>query len=748
MQDREQMMRRQQALADFGEFALGSENLDEILTEACRLVGETLGTGRAKILEMQRDGRVLLVRAVAGWDPGIVGRLRLPMSERSSETFSIREGRPVVTQDIRAEERFEFRDFMKRAGVIAVVNVPILVPGRRAYGLLQVDATEPRDFGQEDITFLRSYATILGPVIDRLHKVRDLQESEERFRRVVESARDYAIFTTDPEDRITDWLPGAEAVFGWSAQDAVGQTASILFTPEDRAAGEDDKEIETAKREGPAPNVRWHLHKDGTRVFIEGAVTALRGADGALRGFLKIGQDVTERRRAEERLRNAFAIKTVGIIFWGPAFGLTEANDAFLEMSGFTRQEALGKTWQALTPEEFHPVSLRAVEQVMAVGEAVPYEKEYFRKDGSRWWGLFAPRRVGNETVEFVLDITARKHAEAALRESETRFRTLALGIPQLVWRACDVGVWTWASQQWLDYTGQSQEESHGLGWLEALHPSDRAAALHGWQEAERRGRLDVEYRVRRASDGAYRWHQTRALPLRGAPEPGHPQGRILEWLGTTTDVEDLKRLQEQQAVLLGELQHRSRNLLAVVRSVASRSFAPSPARDEFDARLAAISRVQNFLAQGQDFALELSDLIQAEMRAHAAMRSDGVTVRGPRVELPGSRVQPLAMALHELTTNALKHGALSQPAGRLSITWRVEHQGGAASLQLEWRESRVTMPAGGAPPRRGFGRELIERALPYQLQAATRLEFTPDGVHCLITLPLGADGPDPTRHE
>src|ERR671916_2901572 len=101
-------------------------------------------------------------------------------------------------------------------------------------------------------------------------------------------------------------------------------------------------------------------------------------------------------------------------------------------MTGFSREEALGKTWQELTPEEFHPESWRAVEQVTTLGEATPYEKQYFRKDGSRWWGLFAPRKVGDEVVEFVLDVTARKHAEAALRESETRFRTLALGIPQL----------------------------------------------------------------------------------------------------------------------------------------------------------------------------------------------------------------------------------------------------------------------------------------------------------------------------
>jgi PAS domain S-box-containing protein len=121
-------------------------------------------------------------------------------------------------------------------------------------------------------------------------------------------------------------------------------------------------------------------------------------------------------RLSEERLRTAFAISTVGVLFWDKDFSLTEVNDAFLRMTGFSRDEAVGKTWQELTPEEFHPESWRAIEQVTTRGEASPYEKQYFRRDGSRWWGLFASRKVGDEFVEFVVDITDRKETEAALR--------------------------------------------------------------------------------------------------------------------------------------------------------------------------------------------------------------------------------------------------------------------------------------------------------------------------------------------
>jgi len=175
VEDREQMIKRQQVLADFGEFALRSENLDEVLTEACRLIHEALGTNLSKVLEIDEEKRDALVRAGIGWKPGIVGHKRIPLSDRSSEAYSLKEGKPVFTRDIDKEERFEFADFLKEHGAKAIMNVPIFLPGGKAYGLLQVDARERRDFGEEDIQFLRTYTTILGPVIDRLHKVHELQ---------------------------------------------------------------------------------------------------------------------------------------------------------------------------------------------------------------------------------------------------------------------------------------------------------------------------------------------------------------------------------------------------------------------------------------------------------------------------------------------------------------------------------------------------------------------------------------------
>ncbi|WP_376092778.1 PAS domain S-box protein [Roseomonas sp. CCTCC AB2023176] len=335
-------------------------------------------------------------------------------------------------------------------------------------------------------------------------------------------------------------------------------------------------------------------------------------------------------------------------------------------------------------------------------------------------------------------DITELRAATEALEAEKERFRTLTEGIPQLVWRSCDEGLWTWASPQWLDYTGQSQEESHGRGWLEAVHPDDRDATLRAWEAARPHGMLNVEYRVRRAADGAWRWHQTRSVPVRNGPTAEQPQGRILEWLGTTTDIEDLKRLGEQQAILVAELQHRTRNLLAVVRNVAKRSVPPSSGRDQYDARLAALGRVQGFLARTGRYTVRLHDLVEAELQAAGDGVSDRVTVEGPAIELPGEGAQPVALALHELATNAVKYGAIAQPAGRLSVTWHVEAGEDEPRLLIAWQESGVAMPK-GMPKQRGYGSELITRALPYQLKAETRLEFGPDGVRCDIALPAEA---------
>jgi PAS domain S-box-containing protein len=275
-----------------------------------------------------------------------------------------------------------------------------------------------------------------------------------------------------------------------------------------------------------------------------------------------------EVRRSEERLRGAFAIKTVGVLFWGEGFALTEANDAFLAMTGFSREEAIGKTWQELTPEEFHPESWRAVEQVTTLGEATPYEKQYFRKDGSRWWGLFAPRKVGNEVVEFVLDVTNRRQAEEALRESEARFRAAVDAVQGVLWTNNAQGEMVGEQPGWQALTGQTPEEYQGYGWAKAVHPDDVRATVDAWTAAVQERRTFVfEHRVRR-HDGVWRLFSVRAIPAFGA------NGEIREWVGVHTDITELRARESELRELNATLEQR------VAQAIAERDRTWSNSQD------------------------------------------------------------------------------------------------------------------------------------------------------------------------
>jgi PAS domain S-box-containing protein len=149
----------------------------------------------------------------------------------------------------------------------------------------------------------------LGSATD-IHELKQAEaawkESDERYRLMVDGARDYAIFMLNPSNEIVYWSAGAERVFGWSAAEAVGESGELVFTPEDRENEQEEKEIETALRKGCATDRRWHMRKDGTRMWMDGMMRRLDDEKtGALRGFAKIARDATQQHEAEEQLQRA-----------------------------------------------------------------------------------------------------------------------------------------------------------------------------------------------------------------------------------------------------------------------------------------------------------------------------------------------------------------------------------------------------------------------------------------------------------
>ena len=208
-----------------------------------------------------------------------------------------------------------------------------------------------------------------------------------------------------------------------------------------------------------------------------------------------------------------------------------------------------------------------------------------------------------------------------------------------------------------------------------------------------------------------------------------------------------LRESQDRLVSVVAELQHRTRNLISVVGTIAKGTLRASKTFDDFSTafqdRLEVLGRAQGLLLRAhENRRVTFDELINTELAAQCIQAEENglVTLDGPKgIPLRSRTVQSLAMALHELMTNAAKYGALKQPNGHLALRWwqETEAESGKPWLQLDWKESGVAMPPLGAKPHgRGQGRESIERVLPYQFDARTTFAMEADGVHCTISLP------------
>ncbi|HET9445435.1 MAG TPA: PAS domain S-box protein [Steroidobacteraceae bacterium] len=430
-----------------------------------------------------------------------------------------------------------------------------------------------------------------------------------------------------------------------------------------------------------------------------------------------------------------FAIFTID-----PHGATTSWNSGAQRLLGYTEAEILSHSADVIFPPEEGGVAAAEEERRTALAQGRAEDERWqLRKDGTRFFasGLLLPLADrGQGFVKILRDRTRRHELEDRVRDSEELFRLLATNIPQLVFRSKASGERTWPSPQWCAYTGMSFEQSLHFGWLEAIHPEDRRISEQAWLDARARGEYYVEHRIRRATDAEFRWHQTRAAPLNA--------GQFADWVGTSSDIYDLRTLQDEQQVLLGELQHRTRNLLAVVQAIAKQMLRSSISLEQFGAafesRLRALSRVQALLARAGQESLDVRELVETELHAHGWEGGEtAVTLQGPACVLPVSAAQPVALALHELATNATKYGAFAHEGAKLLVSWAEDGSARPTRVVLRWQETGVPMVHSTAP-RRGFGSDLIQRALPYQLGARTRLEFGESGVTCEISVPLRAE--------
>jgi PAS domain S-box-containing protein len=262
----------------------------------------------------------------------------------------------------------------------------------------------------------------------------ELRDSEERYRWLVESLRDYAIFIVEADGRIANWNVGAERIFGYREEEIIDKDFSILFTPEDTRQGVPERELRKAAAEGRAEDERWHVRKDGSRFWASGIVAPIRDETGNPRGFTKVARDLTERKLAaealeesEERFRATFEQAAVGIAHVAPDGRWLRVNDKLCEIVGYPREELLEMSWKDIAHSEDVEADLEQIRRLM-VGEIGTYsmEQRYFRQDGSIVWVKFTVSLVREPSGEpkyfiaVVEDVTERKrdHEQLAYHAS------------------------------------------------------------------------------------------------------------------------------------------------------------------------------------------------------------------------------------------------------------------------------------------------------------------------------------------
>ncbi len=533
----------------------------EIQAEAAAALGRHLGASRVHYAEITEDGEhVKIGRDYADGVPDLTGRSKMK-DFGSALIEEFRAGRPLVMTDVAgsADLSEAERAAYASASVGAQVVMPIVKAGRLV-ATLSVHQSVIRKWAQDEVALMQETAQRTWDTVERARAEEALRESEERYRSLFQSI-DEGFCTVevlfDKDGRPFDYR-FRETNLAFAKQTGLKEVAGK--TARELVPGLEDRWFEACRRVAlTGEHVRFENRVESLDGWFDVYAYPVGRPQSRTIGILF--RDVTRRRLAEEalreseeRLQRAIAIQTVGVIFFKPEGDIFEANDAFLNMSGYDREDlAAGLArWDTMTPPEHMPRSLQAIEEFQSTGRSTPYEKEYVRKDGSRWWGLFAATRLNDgEGAEFIIDITETKRAEEALRHSEERFRAIADLVPDLLWSNDASGAASWYNRRWFEYTGLNIGESKEYGWLYSVHPDDREASVQAFLAAIDSGQpLRLEHRIR-GRDKAYRWFLVQANPL------CDDEGRIARWFGAATDIDEQRTALEA----LGESEVRYRSL-------------------------------------------------------------------------------------------------------------------------------------------------------------------------------------------
>ena len=495
----------------------------------------------------------------------------------------------------------------------------------------------------------------------------------------------------------------------------------------------------------PAEGIQSWRSADGRAVEVR---VTRSGAAG--RTLLVQSVDPDEAVRAEQN-REALTAAGLGEWRWDAGSGRITLSRRAGQILGHAPGPSL--TWRDLRASLSESGRLRIGG---LVGEAIERGRPYFfecrivRADGSeviigvRGQPLAGPEGGLSGMVGVVQDITTRVEARDALlgREQRLRVATSLARLGIFEWHMLDDHA-IWENERMFEIFGRTPEDG-SVGKTEflneVLHPDDRKAVRAAISSALREdGILHVAGRVRRKSDGAWR-----TIEMAGRLERDAPNRLPRRLIGVVADVTDRRLAEERQSLLIRELHHRVKNTLATVQAIVGSTARTASSIESFYeafvGRIMSLAHTHAVLTEDTWQTASLRTLLVNELKPYAEGTMEGaadgrVSLDGPPVDLASEIAVPIGMAIHELTTNAAKYGALSTRGGRVAVAWSLLPGGPAGTLRFEWRESGG--PPVEPPRRQGFGSRLLQRVLTTQVQAEVTTDYAPEGFRLTMLAPL-----------
>jgi len=474
--------------------------------------------------------------------------------------------------------------------------------------------------------------------------------------------------------------------------------------------------------------------------------------DGEFRNTRCFTVDVTEQHKADEALRESqqrlavtYDRAPVGIAEVDATGCFVRVNEALSSIIGYAPEELVGQSFIELThPHDRDDDAKEYARQVRGEIDHYSTQKRFLRRDGGIVFVNVLSSSVLDQQGQFrygvrvIQDVTERLQAEERLRESERHNRELLEALPAAIYTTDAEGRITYYNQAAVDFSGRRPvlgSDEWCVTWR--LFTPDGTPLPHDqcpMAVALKEGRaVRGEEAIAERPDGTRVPFIPFPTPLRDA------SGRVIGAINMLVDITERKRAEEHQRVLIDELNHRVKNTLATVQSIATQTIRTSADiesfSENFEARLLSLSKAHELLTRQAWTGVNLRDIVCQELEPYDDGSATRVRLEGADLILEPRVGLALSLVLHELTTNAAKYGALSDEQGIVTVRWSASESGTPDVLRIDWIESGG--PTVTRPVKRSFGTRLIERSMTQDLQGLARLDFDPAGLRCILQLPL-----------